>query len=65
MTSAPYVHTAVGRAARFYLTAALLTLAIFVMDLWIPPGTGIAALYVVPHLIASYAGSARLHISVT
>src|SRR5947207_3247554 len=66
MTSAPYVHTAEGRATRFYLTAAaLLTLAIFVMDLWIPPGTGIAALYVVPLLIASYAGSARLHISVT
>ena len=53
MTSAPYVHTAEGRATRFYLTAAaLLTLAIFVMDLWIPPGTGIAALYVVPLLIA-------------
>jgi PAS domain S-box-containing protein len=64
MTSAPYVHTAEGRSARFYLSAAvLLTLTIFVMDLWIPPGTGIAALYGVPLLIASHAGSARLHIS--
>ncbi|MBI3490855.1 MAG: PAS domain-containing protein [Acidobacteria bacterium] len=66
MINASHVQALEGRARPLYLSAAaLLTLAIFAIDLSIPPSTGIAALYVVPLLIASYAGSPRLHIYAT
>ena len=66
MINAPHVQAATNRARLPYLlAAALMALTIFALDIAIHPATAIAALYVVPLLIASQAGSPRLHLNAT
>ncbi|HZP49053.1 MAG TPA: ATP-binding protein [Vicinamibacterales bacterium] len=44
------------------LAAALLAVAVFALDVWLPLGSGVASLYAIPLLVVSYFGPQRLPI---